>query len=103
MLKAGVTAAIVDLLAPIQAAFQSSSEWQEIEKLAYPPAVPEKKKKEKKDKGTRHPGAAKEAANVEAKPDGHVEGADADKVNLGQNVGEAMENLKLAEKAVNGQ
>jgi len=93
----------MDLLGPIQAAFQASSEWQEIEKLAYPPAVPEKKKKEKKDKGSRHPGAAAANANVEAKPDGHVEGADADKVNVGKNVGEAMENLKLAEKAVEGQ
>lgn len=94
----------MELLAPIQAAFEASPEWQEIEKLAYPPAVPEKKKKEKKDKGSRHPGAVKAGtADVEAKPDGHVEGADADKVNVGKNVGEAMENLKLAEKAVEGQ
>jgi len=59
LLKASVTAALNELLAPIQAEFQASQEWQEIEKQAYPPAEPEKKTKKKvKDKGTRHPGAA---------------------------------------------
>lgn len=57
LLKAGVTAALNELLAPIQAEFQASQEWQEIEKQAYPPAEPGKKGKKVKDKGTRHPGA----------------------------------------------
>ncbi|KAF9630831.1 Aminoacyl-tRNA synthetase class Ib [Lasiodiplodia theobromae] len=37
LLKSGVTEAISKLLAPVQAAFDASPEWQEIEKLAYPP------------------------------------------------------------------
>lgn len=88
LLKGAVTTALVDLLAPIQAAFRASSEWQEIEKKAYPPP-PEKKKKEKKDKGSRHPGA------VKAQPDGHVEGAKAAEVSLGKDVQDAMQNLDV--------
>ncbi|KAF2157861.1 tyrosyl-tRNA synthetase [Myriangium duriaei CBS 260.36] len=90
LLKNAVTKALNDLLVPIQAAFQESKEWQEIEKKAYPPP-PEKKKKEKKDKGSRHPGA------VKAQPDGHVEGKGAQEVSVGKNVNDAMQNL-----AVNG-
>jgi tyrosyl-tRNA synthetase len=41
-------------MAPIQAAYQASSEWQEITLKAYPP--PEKKQKKIKDRGTRYPG-----------------------------------------------
>ncbi|GAM86608.1 hypothetical protein ANO11243_046220 [Dothideomycetidae sp. 11243] len=70
LLKNGVTAALNEILKPIQAAFQASTEWQEIEKKAYPPPE-QKKKKEKKDKGSRHPGA------VKVQPDGRVEGKDA--------------------------
>ena len=58
LLKAGITAALNELLAPIQAEFQANEEWQEIERQAYPPAEPEKKKKKVKDKGTKRPGAA---------------------------------------------
>jgi len=90
-----VTNALVELLTPIQADFQASPEWQAIEKQAYPPP-PEKKKKEKKDKGTRHPGAAK------AQPDGHVEGGDAAKVSVGKDVNDALKNLELEKKAVDG-
>jgi tyrosyl-tRNA synthetase len=43
-----------NLLAPIQTAYQGSTEWQEIALKAYPP--PPKKEKKVKDKGTRHPG-----------------------------------------------
>lgn len=77
------------MLAPIQAAFKASAEWQDIEKKAYPPP-PEKKKKEKKDKGSKHPGAG-----VQAKPDGHVEGAQAQEVSVGKDVGDAMKNLNV--------
>jgi tyrosyl-tRNA synthetase len=74
LLKPAVTTALNKLLAPIQAAYQSSTDWQEITLKAYPP--PEKKeKKEKKVKkmGTRHPRANNaevnnvKANNVEAK------------------------------------
>lgn len=91
LLKAGASAALVDLLAPIQAEFQSSPEWQEIEQKAYPPAEPAKKKKQPKDKGSRYPGA------IKAKDDGSVEGRDKQEVDVGNSAAEAIENL-----AVNG-
>ena len=91
LLKSGASAALVDLLAPIQVEYQNSPEWQEIEKKAYPPP-PEKQKKKPKNKGTRFPG------NVAAKPDGSVEGKDKDQVDVGHNAAEAMSNL-----AVNGE
>jgi tyrosyl-tRNA synthetase len=59
-----VTKALIDLLAPIQAEFQANEEWQQVEKQAYPPAEPEKKKKKVKDKGTRHPGAGAQVNGV---------------------------------------
>lgn len=100
LLKSGVTNAINDLLAPIQSAFQASKEWQDIEKLAYPPPAPvEKKKKEKKDKGKFHPGGAAKGA-VEANPDGSVEGAKAAEVSVGKDVADALENLDVTGKEV---
>lgn len=48
--------ALIKLLEPIQAKFQGSPEWQETEKLAYPPPPAPEKKKKKKDKGSRYPG-----------------------------------------------
>ena len=44
-LKGAVADAIVSLLAPIRKRFEESKEWQEVTELAYPPPVPEKKKK----------------------------------------------------------
>lgn len=44
-LKAAVAEAVASLLEPIQKAFETSEEWQKIEKLAYPPPVSETKKK----------------------------------------------------------
>ena len=44
-LKGAVADAIVNLLAPIRKRFEESKEWQEVTELAYPPPVPEKKKK----------------------------------------------------------
>jgi tyrosyl-tRNA synthetase len=92
LLKAGASAALVDLLAPIQAEFQASPEWQEIEKQAYPPAEPAKKQKKQKDKGSRYPGG------VKAQPDGSVEGKDKQEVDVSNSAEEAMKNL-----AVNGE
>lgn len=46
-------------MAPIQAAYQASPEWQEIEAKAYPPPVVHKKVKKPKDKGSRYPGGSK--------------------------------------------
>ncbi|KAF2753723.1 tyrosyl-tRNA synthetase [Pseudovirgaria hyperparasitica] len=100
-LKPALTNALLALLEPIQAAFQASKEWQEIEKKAYPPPPVVEKKKKVKDKGSRHPGAGA-AKNVQAQPDGSVEGNPEakDAVNLGKDSSEAIEKLKLADKAV---
>jgi len=95
LLKSGVTAALVELLAPIQAEFQASAEWQDIEKKAYPPVEPAKKKKQPKDKGSKYPGAG----HIKPKSDGSVQGpgkeaeAEAEKT-----VQEAISHL-----AINGQ
>lgn len=98
LLKSGVTDGISKLLGPIQAAFDASQEWRDIEKLAYPPVVEEKKKKEKKvkNKGSRYPGGAK----VEAQPDGSLEGKDAQEVSVGKSAQEALEKLDLAKEEV---
>jgi tyrosyl-tRNA synthetase len=89
LLKGAVTKALVDLLTPIQAEFQASAEWQEVEKRAYPPAEPVKKKKTPKDKGSRYPGA------VKAKPDGSVEGPCKETVEVGTDAEEAMSRLDV--------
>ncbi|KAI0599679.1 hypothetical protein F4775DRAFT_591131 [Biscogniauxia sp. FL1348] len=71
LIKPAVSKALIELMAPIQAAFQASPEWQEITQRAYPP--PEKKVKKVKDKGSRHPGKVNEnkstETGAEAKPD----------------------------------
>lgn len=54
ILKPAVSKALVELTAPIRAAYEESKEWQDITLKAYPP--PEKKAKKVKDKGSRHPG-----------------------------------------------
>ncbi|KAI4134243.1 MAG: hypothetical protein LQ347_001695 [Umbilicaria vellea] len=92
LLKSGVTNALSALLEPIQADFQASQDWQAVEKKAYP--APETKKKEKKvkDKGSKHPGAAK---GVEAQPDGHVEGEGKTQVDLGSGAESAMDKLDI--------
>lgn len=95
-LKPAVTAALNALLDPVQKEFQETPEWQEIEKKAYPVEQVVKKEKKKKDKGTFHPGAKKQ---VEAQPDGHVEGKDKATVDLGTESGEkTIEGLTLEEK-----
>lgn len=57
LLKAATTKALTELLAPIQAAYQASTEWQEITLKAYPPPPPKVKKV--KDRGTGFPGTKK--------------------------------------------
>ncbi len=91
LLKAGATAALIDLLAPIQAEFQASPEWQAIEKKAYPPPEPVKKKKQPKDKGSKYPGAT----NVVAKADGSIEGPKKEQVEVGKTAEQALSNLEI--------
>jgi tyrosyl-tRNA synthetase len=93
LLKSSVTTALINLLAPIQAEFQASQAWQEVEQKAYPSAQPEKKKKkEKKDKGSKYPGAA---ARVTAQPDGSVEGPGKEKVDVGGEFAGSIEKLEV--------
>ena len=90
LLKAGASDALVDLLEPIQAEFQASPAWQEIEKKAYPPAEPAKKKKQPKDKGSRYPGGG-----ITAKADGSVEGEGKEVIEIGQTAQQAMSSLEI--------
>jgi tyrosyl-tRNA synthetase len=91
LLKGAVTKALVDLLAPIRAEYDASAEWQEVEKQAYPPAEPIKKKKTPKDKGSRYPGA------VQATADGSVEGPGKEALEVGTGAEEAMSKLDVDE------
>lgn len=65
LLKPAVAKALNELLAPMQAAYQASKDWQEVALKAYPP--PPKKEKKVKNKGTRHPGHAVEVDGVAEK------------------------------------
>ncbi len=96
MLKSGTTSALLELLAPIQAEFRASAEWQKIEKQAYPPPEVKKKEKKVKDKGSRYPGGAA-SKTAEAKPDGHIEGSEKDQVNLTSSAEAAIKNLEVKE------
>lgn len=92
LLKSGVSEALNAILAPIQAEFQADKEWQQTLEAGYPTEEGKKKKDKKtKDKGSRYPGT------VKTNPDGTVEGLDAEKIQVGENVQVAMKNL-----AVNG-
>lgn len=93
------------MLAPIQADYQKSREWQDITLKAYPPPEVKKKEKKVKDKGSRHPRGApppkeplleprtEEAEQIETQPDGSVEGPKKNEVNLATGVEEAIEAL----------
>ena len=71
LVKPAVAKGLNEILAPIQAEFQASKEWQDITEKAYPPPPPPaKKKKEKKDKGTMHPGNKNKPQKQDAQPDG---------------------------------
>lgn len=96
-LKPAVTAALLEILAPIRKTFEDSKEWQEVEQKAYPPPpAPVKKPKKEKKLGTRFPGA-KTAEGVEVKPDGHLEGPGAQEASVGKTTEEAMNKLSVAE------
>ncbi|KAK8094349.1 hypothetical protein PG997_001034 [Apiospora hydei] len=70
LLKAATTKALTELLAPIQKAYQESTEWQEITLKAYPPPpAPEKKVKKAKDRGTGFPGPKKQKGDANPKAD----------------------------------
>jgi tyrosyl-tRNA synthetase len=102
-LKPAVTEALNALLEPVQKEFQANAQWKEVGLKAYPPPPVVKKEKKVKNKGTFHPkaktGANGEEAKVEAKPDGHVEGEDKARVDVGAEGGEkAIEGLSLEEK-----
>jgi len=75
LLKPAITKALQDLLAPIQAAYQASPEWQEITLKAYPPEEKKKKEKKVKNKGTRYPGGGAGPAGGETLPVRPAEGA----------------------------
>ncbi|TVY67491.1 Cytoplasmic tyrosine--tRNA ligase [Lachnellula suecica] len=96
LLKAALTHYLNELLAPIRAEFAADEEWQAIEKQAYPPKEAPIKVKKVKDKGDPAKRAAAAAAKkaVVAQPDGHVEGPDAQKVNVGGSVEETLQKLK---------
>lgn len=72
LLKQALTSAINSLLAPIQAEFAASQEWQEIEKKAYPVEVAPAKLKKQKNLGdpAKRAAAAAKKAGVTTNPDG---------------------------------
>lgn len=96
-LKPAVTEAMLEILNPIRQAFEASKEWQEIEQKAYPPPpAPTKKVKKTKDLGSRHPGAKGDAnGSIEAKPDGHIEGKEAQEASVGKTTEAAMKRLSV--------
>ena len=96
MLKDAVTTALVDLMAPIQVAFQASPVWRDIETKAYPPPVPDMNKKQKKpkDKGSKYPGAS---TAVETRLDGSVQGQKPEEVSLGPNAEEVIKKLEITQ------
>lgn len=91
MLKAGVSDTLNTVLAPIQEEFQKDKDWQEALESGYPSEQPDKKKKDKKpkDKGSRYPGG------IKTNPDGTIEGPNAEKVKVGENVQDALQNLEV--------
>ena len=108
-LKAAVTTALISLLGPIQAEHAASREWQDVETQAYP--SPLKKEKKPKDKGSRHPGVGSSGiatvgsevkgippsagVEVEALPDGSVQGPRQEQVSVGTSVQDAMSGLDI--------
>lgn len=76
LIKPAVAKGLNELMAPIQAEFQASKEWQEITEKAYPPPPPPPKKvKKPKDKGSRHPGQKDATATAEAGDEAPAEAA----------------------------
>lgn len=109
ILKPAVATALLALLAPIQAEFQKSPEWQDLTLKAYPVAEGKKKEKKVKDKGSRHPGGAAPGAKagadaigrVQVQPDGSVDGPSKGAVSLGSGgVESAMEAVQVGKESV---
>lgn len=106
LLKSSVAAALNELLAPIQAGYEASPEWQELHEKAYPSEEVKKAKKVKKDKGKFYPGASNTGNStpgsttprVEAQPDGSVEGPDKEEVDLASNASEAIKGLDIGKE-----
>ncbi|KAJ5578762.1 tyrosyl-tRNA synthetase [Penicillium hispanicum] len=96
MLKPAVTSALCRILKPIQAEFQASPAWQEIEKKAYPVEAPkeQKKQKQKKDKGSRYPGAAK-ASEVQAEEGKDMAKEPPTTADVGKSAADAMDKLSM--------
>jgi tyrosyl-tRNA synthetase len=84
LLKVALTHHLNELLAPIQSEYVADKNWQAIALEAYPVAKEVKKEKKIKDKGDPAKRAAAAAARrgVVAQPDGHVEGDNAEHVNV---------------------
>jgi tyrosyl-tRNA synthetase len=84
LLKVALTHHLNELLAPIQSEYVADKKWQAIALEAYPVAKEVKKEKKVKDKGDPAKRAAAAAARrgVVAQPDGHVEGENAEHVNV---------------------
>lgn len=98
-LKPAVTAALLEILAPIQETFENSKEWKEVEQKAYPPPpAPEKKAKKVKNLGSRFPGAKPANGDVAAKPDGSLEGPGAQEASVGKTTEDAMNALSVSEE-----
>ena len=104
ILKPAVTDALLEILAPIRQAYDSSKEWQDVDQKAYPPPPAPEKKKKVKNLGTRFPGAKGEAkadgksqpnGDLVAKPDGHLEGPGAQTASVGESTEEAMKRLSV--------
>ncbi|ODV78410.1 tyrosyl-tRNA synthetase [Suhomyces tanzawaensis NRRL Y-17324] len=73
-LKSGVADRIVELLAPIKAEFEANPEFQAAQANGYPVEQPKQKvKKEKKNKGSKYPGAGKSSSPAPLSADATVE------------------------------
>jgi tyrosyl-tRNA synthetase len=73
LLKPAVADALIELTAPIRAAYEASPEWQDVILKAYPPPVQKEKKKKQKDKGSRYPGAGSGQTPNQAKSEEQAE------------------------------
>jgi len=99
LLKSALVHHLNELLKPIIDEYEASPEWKAIAIEAYPPDKVAPKVKKVKDKGDPALRAAAAAARkaVVAKPDGHVEGPGAEKVNVGPGTEETLQKLKVSE------
>ncbi|PQE18712.1 hypothetical protein CJF30_00009718 [Rutstroemia sp. NJR-2017a BBW] len=101
LLKNALTVHLNELLKPIRDEFDASPDWQAVQSQAYPAEEgPVKVKKVKKEIDPARKAAALAARqNIVAKPDGHVEGKDAEKVTVGSSTEETLEKMKIASES----